>query len=342
MAGLVAIDLGFMYTKAKVNGKSIKMKSVVGDSRELKFSDLGVVNKEQDHITSNCDSERFFVSDLAIEQSYSVFHSLEANRFDGEVTQVLINAVLGIGMLNSAKPSYVVSGLPVSHYSTYKEDIKHLFLGANNRKTHAYNVGTENGHYQGNMEFIDGKFIPQPFGVLIDAVCGDRGKIQDNELAAKTVAVVDIGFGTTDVFVSSAMTPVEKLSFSSQTAMNHAHRLISSRIQENLDVTLPLYSIESIVQKGYFNKNGKTYDMKPIIEWAFRATSLQLMDELLNKWKTSYEIDHIILAGGGGAALQKFILPSFENISLASDSQWSVVSGYEKWGVRNWGSAVYA
>jgi hypothetical protein len=117
--------------------------------------------------------------------------------------------------------------------------------------------------------------------------------------------------------------------------------MISNKIQETFGIMLPLYSIEEVVTKGEFSKHGKTYNMVPVIQWAFKATADQLVAEVLNKWNTLYEIDCIILGGGGAIRLGEYITPEFENIHVAEDSQWAVANGYWKWGKRTWKEAVY-
>src|SRR5690606_24338670 len=93
-----AIDLGFLYTKALVNGKKILMKSVVGNSKPQRFADLNMgLKSDTDHIESRVGTEDFFVSDLAIEQSDTVYYSLKDNRFDSKATEVLVRTALGLG-----------------------------------------------------------------------------------------------------------------------------------------------------------------------------------------------------------------------------------------------------
>lgn len=327
-----AIDLGFLYTKAIINGKRIIMKSVVGNSKPQRFADLNLgTQDDKDHLESRVGMDDYFVSDLAIEQSDSIFYSLKDDRFDSNATEVLVKTAFAQGLGSDFTESKIVSGLPASHYSVYKNAIQKLFLN----KQHNYEVKDNGKLIKGTVSIKDGKFIPQPFGALLDRVLGDDGKIADKELASKTVAVIDPGFGTTDIYVSSALTPVEKLTFSTKTAMNHSYSLISNKIEETFDVYLPLYKVENIVRNGEFRKNGKVYDMKPVIQWAHKLTAQQLVAEITNRWKTMYEIDHILLAGGGGLALGNYILPEFPNIELLEDTQWAVVNGYYKWGVKN-------
>jgi len=332
-----AIDLGFLYTKAIINGKQVIMKSVVGNSKPQRFSDLNIGIKEGDHLQSRVGTEDYFVSDLAIDQSDVVLHSLKDDRFDSKATEVLVKTAFALGFGSDCPDTHIVSGLPVSHYATYKDNITKLFVD----KAHNFEVHDDGKLIRGFANVKQGKFIPQPFGALLDRVLDDVGGIEDKALAGKTVAVIDPGFGTTDVYVADALSPVERLTFSTKTAMNHSYNLIANKIEETFEVLLPLHAIEKIVRKGQFRKNGMIHDMRPVIEWAYQATAQQLVAEVTNKWKTIHEIDHILLAGGGGIALSKYILPEFPNIELLNDSQWAVVRGYYKWGVRSFGKTVH-
>jgi hypothetical protein len=331
-----AVDIGFKNVKGIINGKRVILKSVVGDSKPQRFEDLNMGLKDTDHIKSKVGSKEYFVSDLAIEQSDTVYYSLDDNRFNSESTDVLVKTAFALGFENETVETSVVSGLPASHYAVYKKDISDLFL-----RTHKYAVMNNRNLLKGSAKVVDGRFIPQPFGALLDRVLDESGRIADKQLASKTVAVIDIGFGTTDIYVADALAPVERLTFSTKTAINHSHNYISNIIEEKFGILLPLYSIEKIVQTQEFRNKGKVFDMGQLIQKAYHNTSLQLVAEITNKWKTIHEIDYILLAGGGGIALSKNILPHFENIELLYDAQWAVVNGYYKWGVRHFAKTIH-
>lgn len=346
---LSAIDLGFLYTKSIVNGKKHIMKSVVGHGKQLRFRDLDMGNKDKDDIIFYAEPDASgkkptsFVSDLAIDQSDVILHSLQDKRFDSAVTDVLARTALAKGFGHGSFETKVVSGLPVSHYAMYKEDITKMFLGTTKTgKVHPYEVEFDRQRsIKGEVFTDEGKFIPQPFGALLDFLLDDNGNFRDKSIASKTIAVIDPGFGTTDVYVVDGMSPVEKHTFSIKVAMNYAYQIIANRIEEDLGKTIPLYEVEGIVRTGEFRKGGKRLDMKPLIKYAFDATSDKMMSDILNKWKDGiHDIEMILVAGGGGANLFKGIQEHVENVQLLPDPQWAVVNGYYKWGVRTYGKTV--
>lgn len=353
---LSVIDLGFLYTKGIVNGKRIITKSVVGDGKALEFRDLEIVTDEvkrtKDFIRTRNDGQNYFVSDLAIDQSDTIDHSLKSDRFNSSAISVLVNTIFGIGLGNGTHSTYVVSGLPASQYAQFKDNIKALFMGEGNR-VHSFSVNyerfmTHNNDKNemiifdrtqsciGTVRTIGGAFLPQPHGAGMSRLLSKDGSIGDKELAPKTIAIIDPGFGTSDIYVINALSPVQRLSFSTSTAMNTAYTLISNKIAEKFDVHLPLYAIEAVVLSKRFIKNGVEADMTQVINWAFKATAQQLVSEIYNKWKNTHEIDLILVAGGGGAALYQYLTPEFPNIELIANPQWAIAEGYEKWGRRTW------
>jgi plasmid segregation protein ParM len=332
-----AVDLGFMYTKAIINGKRFIIKSVVGDSKSQKFGDLDTYMKAgEDNIQVRIGSENYFVSDLAINQSDIIHHSLKGDRFNSEATEIILKGLLGASQL-VGNNEIIISGLPVSHYTKFKSNIHKLFLD-NNGKTHNYDAMVDNKPSKGYVKFSKGKFVPQPYGVLLDKLLDEKGQIKDKILANKTIAVIDIGFGTTDIYVAEALRPIDKLSFSLPRAMNTAYRLIGDKIEEKFGVSLQLHVLEKIAREGVLKSQGKLHPVDKLVEWAYQNLAKQLATEISNKWGTSlFDIDEIVLAGGGGIALNKWVIPEFDNIELLEDSQWAVVNGYSKWGIRQFG-----
>ena len=345
-----------MYKRQIINRQRIITKSVVGDGKELHFRDMDLVSdedlKKKDYIQTRDGLQEYFISDLAIDQSDSIYHSLKSDRFNNDAILQLVRTAFGIGLGSGNHSMYIVSGLPASQYAKYKDNIKSLFMGEG-QQTHNYSVtyerykGLDETHIfaraqtaMGTVRTIEGRFLPQPHAAAMDRILAPDGSIEDKVLAGKTVGVIDPGFGTSDIYVISALSAVQKLTFSTPIAMNTAYTLISNKIEEKFGVTLPLYAVEAVVLSKRFIKNGIPHDMSQVIQWAFKATAQQLVSEIYNKWKNTHEIDHILVAGGGGAALYQYLVTEFSNIEKLHNGQWAIASGYDKWGRRTWKDAV--
>lgn len=340
---LISDDIGYLYNKAIVNGVPHSYKSIVGTGRSLDLSDLSMNTKnEEDHIICEVDDETYFLSDLAIKESDTIFYSLKEDRFQELALDVITRCTMGIGLGGGFHDSYIVSGLPLQQYKKFKGDISELFMPDINtvhEYTLTYREGSSSGTPQkikGGVRILDARFIPQPFGALINEVLDDNGMIANKALARQTIAVIDIGFGTTDVYVASALEPVEKLSFSSKTAMNSGYKLIAGKISDSWGVDEPLYRIENVVKTGKYKHLGKSYDMSKIITWAMDSTANTLTSELFTKWRTLNSIDKFFLAGGGGVRLGGRMIKEFPSMSISEGGQWAIARGYEKWGKRTW------
>lgn len=322
-------DLGFLYVKSIVNGTEIKVKSVVGEGKKLQFRDMNM-NSYEDDYSCILQGKEYFISDLAIKQSDSVLHSLKPDRFDSDSARVLLNSALGLGYKGQSTATRFVTGLPVSHYSNYKNALYDLMM-----EEHDYEICSRGSQiYKGVISPIDTIIVPQPFGAAMDLLLDNEGNIVDKKLASKTIAIIDIGFGTSDIYVMESLSTTERMTFSSNTAVNHSYSLIANKLQDKFDVLYPLYKIEDVVQAGKLKKYGKTYSTAKISQWAFNSTAKQLVSEIYNKWRNCQDIDLIYVTGGGGAAMYEYMEPEFPNISLLPDSQWSVARGCHKWGVR--------
>lgn len=326
-------DLGFLYVKSIMNQLPVKMKSVVGEGKKLQFRDMNIHDQCEDDYSCILDSKEYFVSDLAIKQSDSVIHSLKPDRFDSDSARVLLNCALGLGYRGQSAATRFVTGLPVTHYTNYKEDLHALLM-----EEHSYDICIDGKEtYKGVINPIDTLIVPQPFGAAMDLLLDDTGKIIDKKLASKTIAIIDIGFGTSDIYVMEALDTIERMTFSSNTAVNHSYSLIADRLQDKFEVLYPLYKIEGVVKSGKIRKYGKSYSMAKTTNWALNSSAKQLVSEIYNKWRTSQDIDQIYVTGGGGAAMFEYLEPEFPNISLLPNSQWSVANGCGKWGIRNYG-----
>jgi hypothetical protein len=337
--------------KAIVNGKRIMMKSVTGDAKPLHFREFDLTPKEELEKTDFIKAGEYFLSDLAIDQSDTVYHSLKDDRFNEDVTKALVKACFGIGLGYGQHSSYVVSGLPINHFAKFKDNIKGMFMG-NGQETHTFNVQWERvmgvDHMEithkpasalGTVRTIEGRFLPQAHAAAMSSILDEQGNIADKVRAGKTIAVIDPGFGTTDVYVLSALKAVERLTFSTDIAMNTAYRLIANKIQDSFGVSLPLYKVAAVVRNGTFTKDGKVAPMKPVIDWAFKATAQQFLAELYNRWKNTHEIDETLVAGGGGKELYPYLMREIKNTSLLPNSQWAIAEGYDRWGRMTWKDA---
>lgn len=336
---VTSVDLGYMYTKGIINGKPIMIKSVVGVGKDRKLKEFNksvtdsfALDNKHDDIEYRDAQGVHFVSDLAITQSRIVKHSLTSDRFDSEVTKVLLGTILGLGMNSGAKETNFVSGLPVSHFDQYKEAIKSLFLDTK----YEYSIESSGVRMNGSVKGRKGLFVPQPFGALMDRILDDKGEIADTNLAKSRVAVVDIGFGTTDIYVCEVFNNIEHLTTSFSVAMNSVNQVVSDSILDHTGVNFPLYKAEHIVQSRVLKSGTKVYDMSPTIDWAYENVAYDITNRLHNFWKDEIKfLDKIIFAGGGGASLYPHMKDHFPNTELSESGQFAVARGYNKWGIRN-------
>lgn len=327
---LLSVDLGFSNTKWCSSNDMGKYKSTVGHGRELSLQNLCINNCENDHIQCTINDNKYFVSDLAIRECDTLINSLQDNRFDLESTRALLHVALAQSLGSGVHNVSIVSGLPVTHYSKFKDSLTELI-----EDKHYIDTRLNGNIVRGTVTIDKSLIIPQPFGALTYELLDEQGSIFNKSLVTGVVAVIDIGFGTTDVYVVENLQPIERYSFSSKTAISTLYGYVKS----NIKFTGNIYSLQGVIESKVYKQGNKKYSIQDIISWASGVTAEALVSEISNCWKDLY-VDTVIISGGGSHMLGSYLLPHFNNPVLSNNGQMSVAVGYYKWGKFSWKDVI--
>jgi plasmid segregation protein ParM len=107
-----------------------------------------------------------------------------------------------------------------------------------------------------------------------------------------------------------------------------------------------LYRLYDAVAKGTIKIRGQRYDIAPLVKHAFTQLAQRVAADVNRLWADEWDIDAIVLTGGGGAALAPYLTPLLQGEVLAipadEDSRVNNVRGYWKYGMHIWGAAATA
>lgn len=321
----IGIDIGFGFVKATDGQKQVIFPSVVGEGRNIRYS-TGINNSNLiDNLTLQLEENDYFVGNLANRQSDIVMSTLSQNRVNSIENEILLCAALGL--LDPLGGVNIVTGLPVNEYSD-KLKVKSL------ETLRGYHRFSLNGSKY-NLKVNNCKVIPQPFGTIFDQLLDDDGKILNPDYANITLGIIDIGFRTSDFAVADNLEYVDKMSSSSNIALSSAYKLIAREINAKYGITKPLYQLDQAIRKEQITINGREIDLSPLKEKAFRLTAQNIISEVSTLWNI-WEIETILITGGGGIALYDYLLDQLDNIMLVRAGQLSNVNGYLKTANRTW------
>lgn len=336
---VLGIDLGFGFTKATNGEREAVIKSVIGEAEALYQGQVASLRGEaEEHLHIELDDASLFVGDLAERQSALRSFTLDQDRFIAEAAKPLALAV-GSVLADPNQPIRLVTGLPISTYRDRADELAKTLQGR-----HSFvSVDAAGGRRRVVLEITEVKVIPQPFGSLYNVVLGKDGTVADPAAQREKIGVIDVGFHTTDFTVSDKTTFIERGSASTESGIGRAFSTIAAKLREKSGVSVELYRLYDAMQRRRIKVRGNEYDLTRLVEHVLNQLATDLASEANRLWADEWDIDAIVITGGGGAVLAPYLTPLLSGRVLPVDETADVrlnnVRGYYKYGRHVWGRA---
>lgn len=337
---ILAIDIGFGFTKATTAEKSIVFKSVLGEATDLQFQ--GAIlgdGAAEDHMQLEVDGRSLFIGDLAERQSNVRFFTLDQAQFVSRFAKYLA-LTAAARMVSGYIPINLVTGLPIGYYQQYKDELAGLLVG-----DHRVFLTDGTGKRQEKLITISKvKVIPQPFGSLFNLMLNDLGEVGDKRLVRDKVGIVDVGFRTADYTVSDRMRYSERGSRTTDSGIARAFNVIATKLREKSGVNVELYRLHEAIDRGAIKIRGSEYDLSALTEQVFGQLATAVANEIDRLWADDWDMDLIVLTGGGGVVLSKYLQPLINGqvmtVDAVSDARLCNARGYWKFGKHLWARGV--
>jgi plasmid segregation protein ParM len=334
---VLGLDVGFGFTKA-TNGRDTQVfKSVVGDAAEATFNEQLLPGKSAlgRHLTLN--GETFYVGELAEMQSRGRGFTLDPTHFLAKYARTLAVSACA-PLVDSGTPVRIVTGLPISFFRKYKDTLTQLL-----QQRHVATLYKANGDKEEralNIERV--RVIPQPFGSLFNLMLSDLGKPVSQRFITEKIGVIDVGFRTADYSISDKTRYSERGSQSTDSGISIAFTAIANALQEKSGVTIELFRLYEAVTRGTIKIKGKRYDITTPVKSAFTALATRVATEANRLWTDDWDLDAIVISGGGGTVLAPYLAPLLEGEVIPmppeQDARLNNVLGYYKYGQHLWAS----
>lgn len=333
---VIGLDIGFGFTKATDGKRSMIFKSVYGEASEMQFREqLLKSEQKEEHLQIEIDGTSYFGGELAERQSVERFFTLDQTQFVRDFTKILALMPLS-HMVARQEPVKLVAGLPVSYYRRHKTEIVDILKGQ-----HELTVIDPNEERRDTVIRITSvRVVPQPFGALMDMMLNDIGEVRDRRFLGEKIGVIDVGFRTTDFTIADQTRYSERGSRTIDLGISKAFSTIAAKLQESSGVNVELYRLYRAVDEGGIKIHGKRYDLKLITEHAFNQLATRVANEANRLWTNDWDIDKVLITGGGGAVLAPFIQKIVKGevlpIDAKADARFANVRGFCKYGKRLW------
>lgn len=321
----VGIDIGYGFVKATDGFRDLVFPSVVGLGQDLTYlSELTLYVAEEDNLVVELEGTRYFVGSLAIRQSEMALRSLAENRPGDVNARVLYATAMGLLAGGEHDRFHVVTGLPPSYYLTYKEDLARVLSG-----THKVTFLRGQRRVERTFTVDQVRVVPQPFGTVFYLLLDNVGNIAGRELAHARIGIVDIGFRTSEFVVADKLEYIDRLSFSSTTALGTAYALIADELRRRYRISRESYELDAAVVEGRIRVGGKVHDISDLRDEAFRKVASKVIAEINSVWD-KHSLDVIYVTGGGGQALFPYLKREYETAQLVEGAQAANCKGYWK------------
>ena len=335
---ILGIDLGFGFTKATNGERSLVVKSVIGEATDQQFGGpMPEARLGDDHLHIEMEDRGIFAGDLAERQSSLRSFTLDQDRFIADSAKVLALAVAS--ELTRCPTSRSTSSPACRSRATGRSPTSWRACCATGTRSPS-STRTASAHRR-VLEIRDVRVIPQPFGSMYDMVLDDAGKVGDRQLLQQKIGIVDIGFQTSDLTVSDRGTFLERASQSTETGVGRAFATIAGKIREKSGVTVELYRLYEAMEEGRIKIRGDSFDLSRLIEHVLTQLATDIASDANRLWADEWDMDAIVITGGGGAVLAPYLAPLLSGrvlpVETGRDARLNNVRGFFKFGVQTWG-----
>jgi len=335
---VLGADIGFGYTKVTDGRQFQVFKSIVGEANEAQFSENLLPGTPQFPRQFVINGQAVFVGELAEAQSRGRGFTLDPAQFLNQYKKPL--ALAGLApFADNGDPVRLVTGLPISYFRKHKDALTTLLQ--NRHPITVVKPGT--GEREDKVVYIERvRVIPQPFGSMFNLMLNDVGKPGNQRFINEKIGIIDVGFRTADYTISDKTRYSERGSQSSDSGIALAYNAIANALQEKSGVSVELYRLYEGVSRGSIKIKGKRYDLTPLVQTAFQQLASRIAQEVNRLWTDDWDIDAIVVTGGGGASLAPFLTSLLEGEVLPmpadADARLNNVTGYWKYGMHIWGA----
>jgi plasmid segregation protein ParM len=333
---IVGIDVGFGYTKAYNGKNSVIFKSLMGDATSIQFRSFLGDDSSTSNLHITLDGKSYFLGSYAEQQSNIREFTLDQKKLIEDFVKIFAIAAAGI-CVDKPGPINVVSGLPVGYLKRDTKKFKKMIKGS-----HEITFHNRDGDDVTKKVTIDKiHIIPQPIGSIFNLIFDENGIIKNKDLATQKLGVVDIGFKTTDFSIFDHLQYIERGSTTMDTGISKCFSIIANKLRQESNINIELYRMFKVIESGMIKIRGKDYNISNLKKRVYTHAASTIASDLNRLWENDWDIDSIILSGGGSVELSKYLTPNIEGnvISIGKnvDARFNNVQGYCKFGRYKWG-----
>lgn len=301
---LIGVDLGFRFAKGFDGQQPIIIPSVLserGHPHEGSEDDR-LAPGRGGHMVA--DDEVFFVGRFADCDWRSPHIPRRPDRLFGDYGKHLVLAVLSAYAEKEA-PLQVVIGLPVSHFQLLRKSFEDRLLGYHDVAW----MQADGSRVPRNIHIRKIHSVVHPMGTFSGLIMDAKGQIGTDKFRNQKVALVDIGFRSTDVIVMDRMRYSKRGSGTIEMGIGRGLEMIDRKLCNDAGHRARFDQLYQAVRMGYIRIEDQFYNLERVRQEAFSRLAEELADNIGHLLAAAWDLDCLFLTGGGSRELADYIGP---------------------------------
>ena len=332
---VLGIDVGFGFTKVSNGRESHIFQSIIGDPVDIQFKTSFGNNDFVNNLHVTIDGKSYFVGEYAANQSMVREFTLDQDRLISDFVKILAMTAAGVYAEDGITLN-VISGLPVA-YLSHDHELFARSLEGDHTITYHFTDGRVE---RKSLKINNVQLMPQPLGSVFNILMDDNGRVVNRDLQNQKIGVIDIGFKTTDFTVFDHMKYVERSSSTTDFGISRCFLSIAEKLKKESGIQIELYRLFNSIESGHIKVRGKEYNIANLRDRVFEYASREIMSSMERLLRDEWDIDYVILTGGGSKALYEYLIPLLNMdvlpVDVSDDIRFNNVKGYLKFGKNRW------
>jgi plasmid segregation protein ParM len=301
---LIGVDLGFGFVKAYDGQRPVIMPSALAENG--RGADDGPSDRLAPAlgVAMEVDGAALFVGQQAASDWRAPQRPRRSERLFSEFGQRLVLAVLG-SYAERENPLHVVLGLPLSHFQRLKTAFEARLLGYHRTVWRQ----PDDSRIPKNIHIRRIHTVAHPMGTFSGLVMDEDGHLRQEGFADLKIALVDIGFRSTNVMLMDRLQFSNRCSGTIELGVSRGFELIDRKLRRESGARPSFEVLYQAVRLGHIRITDQTYNLERLREEAFRQVAVELADNITHLLAPAWDLDRLLLTGGGARELSAFIGP---------------------------------
>ena len=322
--------MGYGFIKIDDGREGHVFPSVVGEGDSGMPMSLGLGQRqESNELRITYNGKNYLIGDHAIRHSRLAHRGLSPTRAEGDDLKILFLAALSLYCRETVNNFYVVTGLPPGRMHMADDLVRQL------RGDHEVIRQTGASRFGVSIRLERIEVVPQPVGTFWSEVLDARGQVRmDHPLLQGRVGIIDVGFRTSDfaTVIDGEYSPA--FSRTVPLGISFGYDDVAQRLATEYGLEREQYALDEAVISGQVNVSGRTVDIADLRDQIFGDIATKLLVEARSIWQIQ-EYDHILLTGGGGRVVERYLRPEIPQAQLANEPVTANARGYYAWAYYN-------